>query len=254
MKQKITVKDLQNYVRNHIGDFHKSRLDSLNKLKLDKVLEKKNPYLFKAKNVVLASDLVKGLLDAHISSQEETLFGNFLEGVAIFVNEKAYGGWKSTAEGIDLEFSRDDIRYIVSVKSGPNWGNSSQIKKMEQNFTTAKKVLRQTNKQMHVRAINGCCYGRTVNTDRGEYEKYCGQKFWAFISGNDALYKEIIQPLGHRAKQRNEAYMKKYASIVNAFTLLFSERFCKNGEIQWHDLVEFNSAEKKPQKFSLKKS
>lgn len=253
MQQKITVKDVQDYVSKHIGGFHKARLDSLSKLRLDKVLGRKNPYLFKAKNIVVASDLVKGLLDAHISSQEETLFGNFLEGVAIFVNENVYGGWKSTTEGIDLEFVKDKVRYIVSIKSGPNWGNSSQIQKMKQNFTKAKQLLRQNDKLIDVRAINGCCYGRDGNTDKGEYEKYCGQKFWTFISGNDSLYKEIIQPLGHRAKQRNEAYMKQYASIVNSFTLLFSERFCKGGEIQWQDLVEFNSAEAKPSKISQKK-
>ncbi|MGI9558514.1 MAG: PmeII family type II restriction endonuclease, partial [Thermodesulfobacteriota bacterium] len=107
-------------------------------------------------------------------------------------------------------------------------------------------------KLVNVRAINGCCYGREKNSDKGEYEKYCGQKFWTFISGNNALYKEIIEPLGHRAKQRNEAYMKQYASIVNSFTLLFSERFCRNGEIQWRDLVEFNSAEVKPPKIGKK--
>ena len=36
------------------------------------------------------------------------------------------------------------IRYIVSIKSGPKWGNSSQIKKMVQNFKQAKRVLATT--------------------------------------------------------------------------------------------------------------
>ena len=31
--------------------------------------------------------------------------------------------------GIDLEFDKDGVRYIVTIKSGPNWGNSSQIGK-----------------------------------------------------------------------------------------------------------------------------
>ncbi|MGI9558933.1 MAG: PmeII family type II restriction endonuclease, partial [Thermodesulfobacteriota bacterium] len=146
MNQEIKVEDVQNYVSKNIKGFHEARLDSLKKLKLDDVLERKNPYLFKAKNIAVASDLVRGILDAHISSQEETLFGNFLEDVAIFVNENVYGGWKSTTEGIDLEFVRDGVRYVVSIKSGPNWGNSSQIKKMKQNFAKAKQLLRQGDK------------------------------------------------------------------------------------------------------------
>ena len=121
---------------------------------------------------------MKSLLDAYLSSQEEGIFGGFLEDLAIFVNQQAYGGWKSAAEGIDLEFTKDNVRYIVSIKSGPNWGNSSQIKKMKGHFTQAQKILRQKNKGLHIRAVNGCCYGRDSKPDKGAYHKYCGQKFW----------------------------------------------------------------------------
>ena len=117
------------------------KLQSLKKLKLEKILKRKNPYLFKAKNVA-PQDLTKGILDAHLSSQEETVFGEFLEGLAIFVCNEVWGGRKSSAEGIDLEFERDKKLYIVSVKSGPNWGNSSQIQRMKDNFRKAQRILR----------------------------------------------------------------------------------------------------------------
>ena len=48
----------------------------------------------------------------------------------------------SSAEGIDLEFDRDGIRWLVSIKSGPNWGNSSQINKMRDNFKKATRIAR----------------------------------------------------------------------------------------------------------------
>ena len=89
------IKEIGQYVQNNIGIFHNGRLESLKKLKLNDILKRKNPYLFKAKNILDAHDLVKILLDAYLSSQEETIFGNFLEGLAIFINEKAYNGWKS---------------------------------------------------------------------------------------------------------------------------------------------------------------
>ncbi|MFQ5560028.1 MAG: PmeII family type II restriction endonuclease, partial [Nitrospinota bacterium] len=81
-----------------------------------------------------AGDFIKTILDAHLSSQEETLFGGFLEGLAIYICNQVYQGNKSSAEGIDLEFEKDSSKYIVSIKSGPHWGNSSQIKKMQDNF------------------------------------------------------------------------------------------------------------------------
>lgn len=143
--QSIKISDVMAYVEGNIGNFHSNRLQNLRKLKLSQILKRKNPYLFKAKNILTAQDLVKTLLDAHLSSQEETIFGDFLEGLAIFINGRVYGGRKSSAEGIDLEFDKDGIRYIVSIKSGPNWGNSSQIKKMRDNFQKAKRILRTGN-------------------------------------------------------------------------------------------------------------
>ncbi len=181
----IEINDVKSYVENNIGSFHSKRLQSLEELKLSKILTRKNPYLFKAKNILTAHDLVKTLLDAHLSSQEETIFGDFLESLAIFINEKVYGGKKSSAEGIDLEFDKNGIRYIITIKSGPNWGNSSQINKMEDNFRKAKRILRTSNSKLQIIAVNGCCYGREDNTDKGNYLKYCGQKFWEFISGNE---------------------------------------------------------------------
>ena len=141
MSSTLTKADITTYVENNIGTFHLKRIESLNSLKLEKVLGRKNPYLFKAKNVLTAQNVVEGIVNAHISSSEEAIFGEFLEGLAIYINRKVYGGTKSSAEGIDLEFTKDSIKYIVSIKSGPNWGNSSQVKKMCDNFAKAKRIL-----------------------------------------------------------------------------------------------------------------
>lgn len=43
------------------------------------MLKRKNPYLFKAKYVLTAEQIVKNIVDAHISSNEETIFGDWLE-------------------------------------------------------------------------------------------------------------------------------------------------------------------------------
>ena len=96
--------DVVSYISANIGAFHQKRLESLDRLQLERLLRRKNPYLFKSKNIATVSDLVRLLLDAHLSSQEETLFGDFLEGLAIHVADKVHGGSKSSATGIDLEF------------------------------------------------------------------------------------------------------------------------------------------------------
>jgi hypothetical protein len=239
----IKIEEVGKYVEKNIGSFHNGRLESLRKLKLNKILERKNPYLFKSKNILLAQDMVKILLDAHLSSQEETIFGNFLEGLAIFVNQRVFAGQKSTTQGVDLEFNKGKTRYIVAIKSGPNWGNSSQIRKMQDDFRKAKQIIRAGSLKIQVVAVNGCCYGRDSKPDKGEYFKYCGQKFWEFISGNSDLYIKIIKPLGYSAREKNEAFQKEYARILNQFTLEFSKTFVKKGIIDWEALIKFNSAD-----------
>ena len=238
----LDIQKVVQYVEENIGYFHQKRIQSLDKLKLSQVLKRKNPYLFKAKYMQTSEQIIRGIVDAHISSNEETIFGNWLEGLAIFISNEVYGGYKSGITGIDLEFDKENIRYIVTIKSGNNWGNSSQIKKMISDFKTAKKTLRTSNSQINVVAINGCCYGKENNTDKGDYFKYCGQEFWEFISGNEDLYTELIEPLGHQAKEKNEEFMLSYTQMINKFTREFSNNFCKkNGDIYWKKLVEFNS-------------
>jgi len=237
----LNLNDVVAFVEQNIASFHQRRIASLQALQLNQILKRKNPYLFKAKNIHTASDLVKSLLDAHLSSQEETIFGDFLESLAIFVCAKVFDGKKSAAEGIDLEFERDGKWYIVSIKSGPNWGNSSQIKRMIDNFKKAQRILRTSGNSMPIVAVNRCCYGKESQPDKGDYLKLCGQDFWELISGNDQLYIEIIEPLGHQAKQHNESFQKEYARLINLFTQDFLQEFCINGHIDWHKLVQFNS-------------
>lgn len=242
----LNLNDVTRFEKENIGGFHERRAASLQALKLEEVLKRKNPYLFKAKNVNDAHDLVKLLLDAHLSSQEETIFGQFLEKLAIYVCGMVSDGRKSSAEGIDLEFSRDSVLYIISVKSGPNWGNSSQIKRMAENFRQAKRILRTGNSTANVQAINGCCYGRITNTDKGDYQKICGQEFWEFISGDERLFVDIIEPLGFRAKERSEAFLLEYSRVLNLFTQEFMDKFCIDGVIDWEKLVRFNSGKEQP--------
>ena len=243
----ITQQEIADYVQANIQNFHQRRLDSLQKLKLMNVVKRKNPYLFKAKNINTAAEFVTTLLDAHLSSQEEGIFGGFLEGLAIFISAKVYNGQKSSAEGIDLEFERDNIRYIVSIKSGPNWGNSSQVAKLRDNFRKAKRILSTNTSLKNVVAVNGCCYGKDRTSDKGDYLKLCGQKFWAFISGDDNLYTDIIEPLGHQAKKKNDQFVQEYAKVVNKFTAEFIGTFCDaDGNMLWEEIVKFNSAETTP--------
>lgn len=241
----VNEKELSEFIESEIEGYHSNILTRLEKIKLSLILKRKNPYLFRVKSINTSQDLVKSILDAHLSSQEEAIFGGVLESLAIYICSTVLGGMKSSSEGIDLEFEKESVRYLVSIKSGPNWGNSSQIAKMKDHFKKAKKILGTNAKKQNVVAVNGCCYGKENSADKGDYLKLCGQEFWSLISNNEQMYAEIIEPLGFEAFERNELFVQEYSKVLNRFTREFSLDYCKgSGEIDWVKLLKYNSGKK----------
>jgi len=238
------------YVNQNIVDFHQRRLKSLEELRLEKLLTK-NPYLFRAKDISTANELIIGLLDAFLSSSEEKLFGDFLEGLALFVAEMTCDGHKSTASGVDLEFFNRGIHYVVSIKSGPNWGHSSQQDKLEQDLKVAVARLKQLKRDMNVQPVLGICYGKTKTSYIRGYMKIVGQNFWFLISEDESLYTDIVEPIGYHAKEHNEQFMQGKGQVINRFTYQFVQSFCyPNGAIDWQKLVHFNSGNFDPEQFA----
>ncbi len=237
-----TLRLINQYVNENIDLFHDRRLEKIKKLKLNDILKRKNPYLFKAKNVNSASDIVLSIIEATLYSSEESLFGRFLEGLAIFVAELTCGGQKSGITGIDLELSQDGVRYLVAIKSGQNWGNNSQYQALRANFKNAVKVIKQDSRVKAVQPVLGICYGKFRTEDNGEYLKIGGQSFWHFISSDPNFYKDLIEPVGYNAKKRNDDFLEEKAKTHNRLTREFSNQFCDvNGAIDWGKLVQFNS-------------
>ncbi len=245
--RKLSNSDLTAYIEGSIPDFHTARLASLGKLKLLDLIRNKNPYLYRAKNILIASDLVSSFLSAHLSSQEETIFGTFLERLAVFVAETVWNGRKSTTEGIDLEIEKGSALHIVTIKSGPDWGNASQVAKMRDYFRKAARTLATNAGRRTLVCVNGCCYGRTTTENKGDYLKLSGQSFWEFLSEDPELYRRIIVPIGYRAKERNDKFQTEFSNVVNQFTNQLVTEFCKNdGSIDWDKLLSFNSARPHP--------
>ena len=241
----LDMAEVDAYIQAHIGPlFHDKKLRKINELKLDDIIRRKNPYLFRAKGSISAHDFICSVLDATLSSGEESNFGDFLEGLVRFVAQKVYGGRKSGIKGIDLEFEDGDKKYLVSVKSGPKWGNAGQRAHLVTVFNTAKKTLQTSNgaADMNIICVEGCCYGVDNNPIKTTHRKLCGQRFWELLSGGDEnLYRKLIEPLGHQARERAEALDEQRTAKLNLFTAAFVERFCDAGVINWDRLISFNS-------------
>ena len=254
---RLNKEELSSYISEGvITPFYEIRLHKLKKLTFIAVMKRKNPYLFKAKNIQTAEELIRYVLGAFLSSQEETIFGDLMEKLAIFACERIFNGYKAEKgkfKSIDLIFNRDSKAYIVSIKSGPNWGNSDQIARMRTNFKAAKKILRKEGETNKVVAVNGCMYGKDnkphkVNKrdEEKSYYKFCGQEFWELITGDDSFYQQIVVPIDKEAKKRDENFRNAYNAKINELTKEFSQTYLTDkGYINWEKLIDFVSKKNK---------
>lgn len=224
--------------------FYDTLVRKIDSISINELMKRKNPYLYRAKAVQTASDIVESVLSATISSSEETIFGNcFFEPLAI----AASGGQKALAEGIDIMVQNDARNEItaIAVKSGTAVFNSDSKKKQEQSFTAASKLAGQAKKAY--RAIIGYGYGRKMSNGRGRiklYEELAGQKFWKELTGDSEFYIKIIEYMGKKPEEYINRFKESYARASNRLVRDFLVKFCDdNGQIDWVKLLEFNSAE-----------
>jgi hypothetical protein len=237
----LNLDEVRKYIDKGIAGFYQQRMKLLQDLTFHELLGK-GSCLFRPMGSVLAGDIVEVLLDTFLCSSGEQLFEDFLKGLSIFVARKKYGGRKSTMSGVDLEFEKEEGHYIVSVKSGLYWGNSSQQSKLAEDLQKAVIRVKQSRHGANVQPVLGICYGKTRTNYLRGYLKVVGQNFWYLISENEDLYTDIIEPIGYRAKEHNDAFDKEKARVANRFTKEFIDRFCDDtGAIDWVKLVGFNS-------------
>lgn len=138
-----------------LTDFYTALTRTLDNIDVDKILKKKNPYLYRAKGINGAGQIVTDILAAYISSSEETVFGNcFFEPIAIAVS----GGQKAVTEGVDITVEKDNTIYSIAVKSGTSVFNADSRKRQEQNFQSAQKRAQQARKAFI--PVVGYGYGR----------------------------------------------------------------------------------------------
>ena len=224
--------------------FYDTLIEKVDPLNIQKVMRRKNPYLYRAKAMKSAAEIVESVLMAFVSSSEETVFGNcFFEPIAV----AASGGNKALAEGIDIMIHDKETNVItaIAVKSGPAVFNADSKKRQEQNFVQASKLAQQA--KARYEAYIGYCYGKKAESGRGKpriYQELAGKKFWTELTGDEEFYTKIITYMGDMPEKYVADYKESYNKAFNRLVREFSNDFCKeDGGIDWEKLVEFNSGD-----------
>ena len=67
------------------------------------------------------------------------------------------------------------------------------------------------------------------------------------------MFVDIVEPLGFKAKQKNEEYVVEYGRMINKLTQEFIQDYCNtDGDIEWEKIFRLNAAIK-PTRNSKKK-
>lgn len=241
-KKGIDQEAVEQAIAYSLEQFYNSLLEKIDTINIDSIMKRKNPYLYRAKAIQSAAEIVEGVLSATVSSSEETIFGNcFFEPLAI----AASGGSKALAEGVDImvDDRENNTIYAIAVKSGPSVFNADSKKRQEQNFNAARKLAQQA--KAIYEPIIGYSYGKKRSTGKGRptiYKELAGQDFWAELTGDPDFYLKIITYMGNKPEQYLEKYRESYNKASNRLVKQFTDKFCDDdGSINWDKLVRFNS-------------
>ncbi len=201
-----------------------------------KIIATKNPFLFRARVTTDGQLLARMIVDAFLSSSEETMFGNRLEEIAIEICSHAKGGRKSSTEGIDLEYDEGQKRTIIQIKSGPKWGNSRSRPALVSSFNKARQVIRQ-GRNVEIRCVEGICYGPSETKDLGTHWRLIGNDFWYDISGWHGAARGVLSIIGqHAGNGLEEAREGAYNDMVSF--LRSKGAVTQMGHMSWNKLLD----------------
>ena len=231
--------------------FFAKRTEALDKLRLQKKLKDKSPYLMRAIGVADASEIVEEILDAHISSSDETIFGNdFFEPLAKWVAEQAYAGTQTTtvqisgAEGCDISIEHAGVYEAIAVKSGPKVFNAQSKKRQVEEFQKLQSRMAKTKK--FFAPLVGYCYGSKLQRENPDkpapFAELAGQRFWHHLTGDAGFYLRIVDLMKSKPIEHRQGFMASYTMAKNKFVKEFSASYTnEDGTIDWLKLTQMNS-------------
>jgi hypothetical protein len=169
-------------------------IDSLFELKLVErkeisfptLLSKCNPYEL-CVNTKTVENAVDFIMRTHKQTSSKTIWGNYLELIAVKVCNHIFGGFKSNEVCTDLEWIIEGKNHYRGWKSSPNWCNADQkraVNTKEKDMMTSEnfgsfKVLTSYGKTVKKRVTNG-------------FTQLSGQDAWEEISNDSELYNKVM--------------------------------------------------------------
>ena len=235
----MTDAELEALVAKLLANFYRRRLAKLKEITLATIC-KKNPYLFRVAGVSKPSEIVESVLQAFLSSSEETVFGTvFFEPLALAASQ-VKGGHPSGAAGVDIEYTSETTNTAIAIKSSTNSQNASAQGKQNSEFMELRSRLLKTSKNFD--AVIASCYGRAVGTPKNRiYRRVAGQAFWEELTGDSEFYLKILDAMKNLPDEHRREYDLERDILAARLEGEFALNFALGGIINWNKLLTYNS-------------
>lgn len=245
----IEGKKLEAKVAELLGNFYDRRRGKLADLKMVSILKRKNPYLYRARGVSSAAEIIREILEAFITSSDEGIFGNvFFEPLAKWAAQVAAEGTAGkvvtvgAAEGVDVTIEEAVCYTAIAVKSGTNIFNSQSRKRQLQDFEALRKRLQKLDKRFD--AVIGYGYGRKQKraSSSSVVLELAGQQFWQALTGEPDFYVRFLTLMRDLPQTHAPLFRQELGRAENRLVKEFLFHFSDNeGQIDWPKLAAFNS-------------
>jgi hypothetical protein len=239
MSTQISLNELEALIRNRLEVFYNRRIDRLTRLKLDDLLAK-NLYLFRAKGIHSASELIEELMRSNLTKSDETIFGKiFFEAIArtVAVGEEA------NQQGMDIVIETDKDYIVIEVKSASNWQNARMSRGIKADFNKAYELFISRGIQKQFVGILGQSTGQ-VNSEPDVdgnkiYLVRSGQGFWQEITGDPDFYLKLVRLMKDYPLRFRPDYQEVWAATLNRLTKVFADSYLfEDGNINWEKLIQ----------------
>ena len=233
---------LTSIVSGAVGEFYKSRLDKVKNIKLNKILGRKNPYLYQTYGINKPSEFIKKILLDFITSSDETVFGDqVFEKIA----KEVSGGVVSPNEGVDIAVETADTYTAYAVKSGPNPFNSSAKKRQNDEFNSLRARVQKIKKRFD--PVLAYSYGqisekRKKPTKNKVYREVAGKEFWEELTNDSDFYLKLVKAINSISMDKMSEFDEEFNKTISRLTKEFSNNFSiDDGSINWEKLTKFVS-------------
>lgn len=171
-------------IKKQLQGIAKRKFDTINAIDINNI--DFNPLLLRLLGFTSAKEIAEFIIAERIERSVVTSYGQRIQTIAKIITERGTG-----VEGADICKEKDNRRYYIQLKAGPNTPDKDMMKSINTLLQSA------TRRNRGSVALLGMTYGKTERVSSiiqkySQIDWLIGKKFWAFISDQPDFARQLF--------------------------------------------------------------